>query len=245
MNLLHLDQIDRLLLMPLRRPLGWRLTFRSGHDGLHHQLYVNGRLADATDTVAQRWFEWTAQPFPQELAVAAVAGAYRWEDRSAELPAETACPPWVYRPPVRREVRHHPGDRLAVYHDSAGGTISDTPALLRDLWPPGTPHWGWGCGAFGRGGFGLDGDLAPGFGSGPFGAGPMGVDMEQIDLDLPLTHDGLHAIELRVVAPDGRRSPAVADSFPAHPPPPPLKALAATHYDPNTHMLTITLTEDS
>ncbi|MBN1941815.1 MAG: hypothetical protein JW849_00815 [Phycisphaerae bacterium] len=245
MSVLLTDNIDRLQLHALRRPLGWRLTFRSGNDGLVHQLYVNGRLADATDTTTQRFFEISAQTFPQELAVAAVAGEFRHEDHFAELPAEAAEPAWVYRPAVLRHVQHRPGDRIAVYHDSAGGTMGQDAALSRELWPAGVPHWGWGRGGFARGGFGLDADLAPGFGAGPWGAGPLGVDVEPMDLAVAMTHDGPHAIELRVATDQGQTSAALEDSFTAHPPPAPLKAITATNYDPNTHMLSVTLVEES
>lgn len=239
------NNLDQLRLHPLRRPLGWRLTFRSGNDGMHHQLYVNGRLADATDSTTQRGFEVSAQTWPQELAVVAVAGEYRHEDHFAELPANVAEPAWVYRPGVLRDVQHRPGDRIAVYHDSAGGMMGDTPALSRELWPPGVPHWGWGRGGWGRGGFGLDADLAPGFGGGPFGLGPLGVDTERMDIALPLTDDGTHEIELRVLTPEGQVSAAIDDSFAAHPPPTPLEAITATDYDMDTRMLTIELVEDA
>jgi hypothetical protein len=243
MSELHTDNIDQLRLTALRRPLGWRLAFRSGHDGMMHQLYVNGRLVDATDTTTQRYFEVSAQTWPMELAVAAVAGEFRFDDHSAELPAGVAEPSWVYRPGVLRHVQHRPGDRIAVVHDSASGAMSQDAALSREIWPAGVPHWGWGHGAFGRGGFGVDADLAPGFGGGPFGFGPLGVDVEPMDVSLPLNNDGEHEIELRVVSSEGQTSTAVEDSFTAHPPPAPFKAITATNYDPNTQMLSITLVE--
>ncbi|MBN1554233.1 MAG: hypothetical protein JXA11_05775 [Phycisphaerae bacterium] len=243
MSVLVTDNIDRLQLTALRRPLGWRVTFRSRNDGLMHQLYVNGRLADATDTTTQRFFEVSAQTWPMELAVAAVAGEFRFEDHYDELPATVAEPAWVYRPGVLRHVQHRPGDRIAVYHDSAGGTISDEAALSREIWPAGLPHWGWGRGGFGRGGFGVDADLAPGFGGGPFGLGPLGVDVENMNLALPLNHEGEHEIELRVVSAKGQTSAPVIDAFTAHPPPAPFQAITATNYDPGNQILSVTLIE--
>jgi hypothetical protein len=244
MSILITDNIDRLTLTALRRPLGWRLTFRSFNDGMVHQLYVNGRLADATDTAGQRFFEVSAQTWPLELAVAAVSGEYRYEDHADELPSDVATPAWVYRPGVLRSVHHRPGDRIAVFHDSAGGGMCAEAALSRELWPAGVPHWGWGRGGLGRGGFGIDADLAPGFGGGPFGLGPMGVDVERMNLSLPLKNDGTHAIELRIVTAEGKTSDAVEDSFTAHPPPAPLRAIHATNYDTNTHILTVNFVEE-
>lgn len=241
MSVLITDNIDRLQLCALRRPLGWRLTFRSGNDGKAHQLYVNGRLADVTDTTAQRFFEMSAQTWPMELVVVAIDLEFRFEDHYADLPEAVRHPAWVYRPAVLRHVRHQPGDRLAVYHDAAGGAVSDEAVLSREIWPAGVPHWGWGFSRFAQGGFGLDADYAPGFSGGPFGAGPMGVEVEPMDIALPLTSDGEHEIELRVVATDGRRSSAVADSFTAHPPPAPLQAITATSYNPENQILSITL----
>lgn len=243
MSALITDNIDQLRLHALRRPLGWRITFRSRNDGMVHQLYVNGRLADATDTTTQRFFEVSAQTWPMELAVAAVAGEFRYEDHFSELPADVAEPGWVYRPGVLRHVQHRPGDRIAVVHDSAGGTMGEESTLTRELWPAGVPHWGWGRGGFGRGGFGVDADLSPGFGGGPFGFGPLGVDVENMNLSLPLNHEGPHEVELRVVAPDGQTSSPVEDSFTAHPPPAPLEAITATNYDPDNQILSITLEE--
>lgn len=245
MSVLVTDNIDQLRLWALRRPLGWRLTFRSRNDGRMHQLYVNGRLADVTDTAAQRFFEVSAQTFPMELAVAAVAGEFRFEDHFSELPSGVAEPGWVYRPNVLRSVQHRPGDRLAVLHDAASGTMSDQAAVRREVWPAGIPHWGWGCGVLGRGGFGLDADLAPGFGGGLFGLGPMGVDVERMDLSLPLKNEGLHDVELCVMTAEGKSSAAVEDTFTAHPPPAPLEAITATNYNPDTHLLSISLMEES
>ena len=210
-----------------------------------HQLYVNGRLADVTDTISQRFFEVSAQTWPMELTVAAVAAEYRYEDHFTELPNDVADPTWVYRPNVLRHVQHRPGDRIAVFHDSAGGTMEQDAALSREFWPAGVPHWGWGRGGFGRGGFGVDADRAPGFGSGSFGLGPLGVDVERMDIHLPLKNDGTHDIELRVVTPEGQISTAVNDSFAAHPPPAPLKAITATNYNSNTQILTVNLIEES
>jgi len=239
MNRWTTDQIDRLQLYPLRRPLGWRLTFRSQNPGRVHQLYVNGRLADCTDMLDDRQFEVSADAAPQEFAIVAVVGEDRAVDFASELPSEISCPPWVYRPAVVRDVQHLPGDRLMVFHDGAGGEMGESPALTRELWPPAEAHWGWGRGALGRGGFGVGGDLAPGFGGGAFGLGPLGLGAKSLRDDLSLSHEGTHQIKLRVSAPQGQTSSAEETTFDAAPPPAPASALTATNYDPNQKTLTL------
>ncbi|MCD4823586.1 MAG: hypothetical protein K8S55_03195 [Phycisphaerae bacterium] len=236
-----IDNIDRLELTPLGRPLGWKLAFRSANAGMVHQLYVNGRLGDFTDLPEQRTFEITADDTPRELAVAAVAYDDRAVDFADELPDIVGEPGWAYRPVVVRSITHWPGDQLAVYHDNATGTVGETPAILRDIWPPSVPHWGFGLGEFGRGGFGIDGDRGPGFGAGNWGVGPFGVGGDLLDIELPLTVEGLHHIELRVRSADGEESTATEETHQAHPPPNPAAGLTATNYNPATNQLTLTI----
>jgi hypothetical protein len=171
----------------------------------------------------------------------AVPSRHRNGNFAHELPAGAAAPPWLCRLRLPRNTANRPGDRLAVHHDNATGTVDETPALRENLWPPQSSMWGFGVDAFGRGGFGLDAAAAPGL-AGAFGLGPFGIDREVMTMDLPLTADGLHAIEARAVSFDGETSTAATTTFTAAPPPPPAIAIQAVDYDPDTQRLTFQIT---
>lgn len=239
MSELITDNIDRIGVYPLKRPLGWEVTFRSSNDALHHQLYVNGRLIDFTDHLEQRSFEITAETAPLELAIAAVSGAFRMMDLSDELPEYIRHPGWVYRASVARHVDHHPGDLLGMFDDKASGTMEQDPSLLREIWPPSVPHWGWGCCEFARGAFGVDGSYAPGFGGGAYGLGPFGINADRIQVDLALAEEGAHQIELRVLSAQDQLSDPEEVTFPARVPPAPADTIQPTAYDTQTYQLTL------
>ncbi len=235
------DQIDRLVLTPLARPFSWLLRFRSGHAGLHHQLYINGRLADFSDSPAQRTFEMISTDYPQELAITAVSGRYRTVDLSAELPADVQNPPWVLRTKFPRDIEHQPGDRLAIFHDSASGLMSEAASLESEIWPPSVSHWGFGQNQFGWGGFGIDGTSAPGLGGGSFGLGPFGLGADILETNLAMTNEGEHNVEFRVIADNGEISSALTATLMSAPPPQPVENFSITSYDSQTSLLTLQL----
>ena len=235
------DNIDRLQAMPLDRPRGWEVRFRSGNAGLHHQLYVNGRLADFTDTPQQRAFILPEQPAPAALCVAAVAAAKRRTDFGALLPGD--APAWVYCAEIVQNLAHPAGSRVELLTDHATGELDETPAAVRDLWPASSPRWGFGESAFARGGFGYGGVGAPGLGRGAFGAGPFGMNAETVPLTTALAEPGTHEIALRTVSPDGRTVDAEPTAFEAAPPPAPPAGLSAVAYDPQTDTLTLRIEE--
>jgi len=74
---------------------GWEISFRSDNQGMHHQMYVNGQLADFTDTLSQRAFHVDLEDFPQEIAIVAVDSHRRMSDMSAELPSQLGQPTWI------------------------------------------------------------------------------------------------------------------------------------------------------
>ncbi len=238
---LTLENIDRVELAPLDRPAGWQVSFASANPGLNHQLYVNGSLADFTDCPGQRVFEISATACPQELAIAAVPGRYRSVDLSAELPGEVQNPPWILRRKFLRDVRHRPGERLAVYHDSASGEVSSQATFVQEIWPVALGHWGFGLCQFGLGGFGVDGSRSPGLGGGAFGLGPFGLGTDLLQTTLALSNEGTHAVEYRVVTADGETSTALSDSIDAAPPPQPATSISATNYDQQQSQLTLQL----
>ena len=234
MTTLATDNIDRLTAEPT--PSGWRVRFRSAHAGLCHQLYVNGRLADFTDTPAGRAFDVPAGPEPRELCIAAVEPARRGEDLSGLLPPALREPGWLYTATVVREPGARAGDLLAVRSDRA-----DAPLRVRESAPDWLPRWGFGESAFGLGAAGYGGIGAPGLGRGGFGAGPFGFGAEVLELRVPLAADGTHAITLCTRSADGQTTDTPGGEVVAHPPPAPPAALHATAYDPQTHALTLTL----
>ncbi|GAH00459.1 unnamed protein product, partial [marine sediment metagenome] len=105
------DNIDRLDARKLDPPRGWVVTFRSGNADSYHQMYVNGRLTDWTDTLSQRSFELDTESFPLEIVVAAVDRDHRADDLSDQLPSGLNQHAWfdqstvVYRPEHQRETR--------------------------------------------------------------------------------------------------------------------------------------------
>jgi hypothetical protein len=235
---LIIDNISALELRPLTAPLTWQVRFRSTNAGCHHQLYINGRLADVTDTPQQRAFDVVADVTAQELAVVAVPARYRHRNLAAQLPAHASRPPWVYPLRLPLNTAHRPSETLNVYHDSATGLLANEPALRQPLWPPSSTPWGFAADGFGQGGFGLDASTAPGL-SGAFGLGPFGIDRGCLALDVPLHTDGLHQLELRTAASSGEESQPVTTTFTAAPPPSPVAGLAVTAYEPGHHTLTL------
>ena len=82
-------------------------------------------------------------------------------------------------------------------------------------------------------------------GVGAFGLGPFGIGADLLDIDLSLTADGTHEIELRAVSAEGQASAAANDTFEAHPPPEPPTSITATSYNPQTNQLTLQIQESS
>jgi len=238
------ENIDCLLSAKLDWPRGWEITFRSGNSGLHHQLYVNGHLADVTDTTEQRRFFLPVDTSPREIAVVAVDSLHRKVDMSDQLPAAIRRPQWAYSASVVRSVAHNVGDRLSLHTDYATGQLDPQPLMVREIWPAWAPHWAWGEIAFGLGGFGFDGLRAPGLGKGAFGAASFGMDADTIPVYAALGEEGNHKIILRTITRDGRHIDMEAQDFAAAPPPSPLASIGVTGYDSVNHVLTLAIEEN-
>ncbi len=233
--------IDQLLAAPVAG--GWRVAFRSANLGLHHQLYVNGRLADWTDTPEQREFRLDELAGPARIAIAAVPAKWRTTDFAHELGADDRDCPWVYRPLVVRSTANGREDVIEVLDDGATGLLSETPLACVPVWPEAVPRWAFGEDAFGGGGFGYDGLAAPGFGMGAFGAGPLGLDAELIDVAAALSGEGAHQVVLRTRSPAGRTcdAPPVTVNVPLPAPPAGLSVVA---YDHQAARLTLEITQE-
>jgi hypothetical protein len=232
------DGIDALRAAPREPGPGRTVTFRSTNAGKVHQLYVNGRLADWTDTTGERSFPLDADG-PCELIVAAVGPPSRATDFSHLLPADARRPGWVFEATVPRRCELGRSDRLEVLGDRATGELDAAPLASVEAWPEHVPRWAWGEDRFGCGGFGYDGARAPGAGLGAFGAGPFGLDAGAVRFRLPLAESGQHTLVPRSVAPDGTTADAQPRSFESSPPPAAPTAVTATAYDDQDHTLTL------
>ncbi len=238
------DNIDRLQATPLIPAGGWEITFHSLNDGLCHQLYINGRLADWTDAPAQRYFAVDAEIDPLEVTVAAVDPSRRGVDLASLLPAGAGSPTWRYTATVLRDIRHRPGDSVVIMGDGATGQGPSQQLASRQIWPDWAPRWAFGEDAFGMGGFGYDGYGAPGLGVGVFGLGAFGLGVEAITIDATLAETGLHEILLRTLAADGQYADGDAVYVQAAPPPPAVTGISVTDYDDSTVTLTLEIESD-
>jgi hypothetical protein len=220
----------------------WRVRFRSPHEGCHHQLYLNGRLAAWTDSPAQRSFTLPAGQHLRQVVIAAVFGQAATRDCSAEL--GITAPPWVCEVRVVRSPSLARTDRVQLLGDGTTGSFLPEPLAVRPAWSPPVPRWAWGEDAFARGAFGYDGSAAPGAGQGAFGAGLFGFDERLISLTACLDVPGTCMLKLRTVRPDGSAADGEPFLVNVSPPPEPPAALEPCHYAPDTQTLTLRIRGD-
>jgi hypothetical protein len=234
-----LDGIDDLQVRSLPGG-GAEVTFRSDNAGLHHQLYVNGSLADWTEEPGERSFFLADLPQACRLVVVAVEASDRQTDFSSAT-GPLAPPPWVVRVAVPCGAWRAPGERVALLGDHARGQIDPEPLATADAWPAWAGHLGWGKDAFGAAAFGLDSSAAPGFSGGPFGAGFFGLDGQVVHLSAALPQEGLHRLVVRRIQTDGRTSDGPEFAFLSTPPPAAPAGIEATAYDGAAGTLTLQL----
>jgi hypothetical protein len=222
---------------------GYEVTFRSTNEGFYHQLYVNGRLADWSESPAQRSFFLAELADSSRLAILAVDHEYLRTDfsSSSACPDVLSPPPWLFRTLVLRGPSCGPGDRVALLGDHATGQMDPDPLLTREAWPAWTDRFGWGQDAFGLPAFGYDTTGAVGFALGVFGAGPFGLDGDVIVLETALEQEGRHQLVLRRIQPDGQFTDGPVMTFRSYPPPAPPVRLEATSYDADSGVLTLQL----
>ncbi len=215
----------------------WSIRFRSDNVGLHHQLYLNGRLADWTESSEQRDFFCASPPSSLSIRIAAVSAAHRTTDLSGLLPAEEILPAWIHRPQVVRRPSARAGAVLEILSDHTTGQVSDEPLASVEVWPVWVPRWAFGEDRFGRGGFGYDGSAAPGLGEGAFGAGMFGMDADLLDIEAELRESGTHRIVLRTRLPDGQVTDLDPVNVQAAALPAPPAGLTALSYDEQNQQL--------
>ncbi len=230
------DNIDSLQAIELAAG-GWTVTFASGNIALHHQLYVNAKLADFTDTLAQREFHLELADYPRQIVIAAVDRDHRTTDFS-DLLGQDGQTPWVYEVSLVRP-SHSQTNRIALMGDHATGLFDDEPLMTLDLQPDWDDEWGFGTDSFGFGGAGYSGSTAPGAGKGAFGAGEFGIDAHLLTLSVALSEAGDHQLRLRVISKDGLYADGPITVFSSTPPPAVIPSITATSYDNQTETLTL------
>lgn len=230
------DNIDRLQALELASG-GWTITFASNNDGLYHQLYVNGRLADFADTAAQREFHLELADYPRQVVIAAVDYDHRTVEFS-DLLGEDGQTPWVYEVSVVRPA-HGLTSRIELMGDHATGLFDDEPLMTLDLQPDWEDEWGFGSDNFGFGGAGYSCSTAPGAGEGSFGAGDFGIDAHLLTLSAALPEEGDHQLRLRVISKDGLYTDGATTIFSSTPPPAVVPSITATSYDNQSETLTL------
>lgn len=215
----------------------WQVSFRSGNEGLCHQLYVNASLVQWTDLPSQRQFFLPPAIALRELAILAVAP----EDRSTDFSSLLCRSSWQLRIRFPQLTIYRRDARVAIMDDHATGVTDPAPLLTREIWPASSPRYAFGEDRFGLGGSGFDGACGPGLGKGLLGLGEFGIDAREIELSSVLAEEGLHKLILRVINSDGKASDSAAMSVLAMPPPAPPTSIAPQSYDPDSHILTLQL----
>lgn len=234
-----IENIDRLTATELPRPLGWEITFRSLNNGMCHQLYANGSLADWTDSPEQRSFTLPVSDKPTEVAIVAVEPDERHTNLTAYLPSEISSPNWVYSQHAVREISHPVGTKFEMLTDRATGQFDTEPVVSREVWPAWINRWGLGEDEFALGSFGYGGSTAPGMGRGAFGAGVFGINTDTIQLTAVLAETGTHQVVVRTAAPNNQYAAATTKQIAATPPPAPPSGIAVSNYDHSTGTLTL------
>ncbi len=231
------ENIDRLMATELPDQLGWEITFRSLNEDMCHQLYVNGRLADWTDSPQQQSFMLPTSDKPVEVAIIAIDPDERQMNLADYLPDEAGNFNWVHSENVVREISHPAGNRFELLTDHATGQLDAEPVASRQVWPAWLNRWGLGEDEFALGGFGYGGSTAPGLGRGAFGAGMFGINTDTVELTVVLAETGTHRVVVRTAAPDNRYAPASTKQIAATPPPTSPDGIAVSNYNHSTGIL--------
>ncbi len=237
------DNIELLRAVPHADTGKWQISFRSRNAGMHHQLYLNGRMVDWTDTPGERMFYADFDSAPRRVVVAAVPPRYRRLEISGLSGDEFQPTGWIYRLMLVPDIASGGDDRFAIFDDHATGQFSTTPDLVVDAWPGWARRWAWGEDSFALGGFGYDGWSAAGMGLGGFAAGMFGFNMHLVKVALAMSEPGQHQVRIRTICPDGQFADAGLQQFDACPPPAPSSDLAVESYDAQKHTLTLTWTK--
>jgi len=233
------DNIDKVRARALGLPGGWEVTFSSTNDGLYHQLYVNGVLADFTDTPCQRSFVVDRECSAQELVIAAVDGENRAVDMSSRLEVQARNPAWIYRASVALGADLPRHGRIAILADHTTGQMDSTPLIERQARPDWCEWWGFGEDPFALGGMGYDAFHAPGAGNGAFGAGAFGVGARLLSLEAPLAEPGAQKVLLRLTSEKGQHGEDEIENVWSSPPSCAPGSLTATDYDVQAETLTV------
>jgi hypothetical protein len=200
------------------------------------QVYVNGRLVDATRDPLQRAMLIEIEPdLTSAIEVIPVTPDEAWVDFSGQLTGFSAddgsrvtlCWPRSGYLPL--------SSLVTIYGDNGSGVIDDqTPLAIISVWPRQSGKWGWGLDGFGEGGFGFSGSAAPGWEQGSFGIGAFGFDVEMQCWKSPPLVLGAYQFEIRTDDDEtGSLFQAFIDPLPA------ARALTLADYDAANGKLTL------
>ena len=233
------DNIDRLQASVLEDG-ACRVTFRSTHATMYHQLYVDGTLAAWTDTPAQRCFVLGPSHRLRQVAVVAVDDADRQNDFSATIAPLLPTIAALYRTTAPQVPPCREGTAVSLLELVDGAP----PRLLdrRELWPTASAHLGFGYAGFGERCLGFD--SRGGLGEGVFGGGIFGLPQGQVVLSASLP-TGPHRLTIRTTWPGGAFFDEAAQTITIDPKPQPPSAIEATSYDAQTDTLTLVVRADA
>lgn len=257
---LHRDGIDNVRAVPLPEAVAADgcgiavagaalVTWHSSHNGMLHQVYLNGRLAGATLDVGQR--QLVVQP-PSSYSSAVRVEVVAVEPQDAHLDLAHELEPLAAAERVRLVLLRNQtlplGASLNVYFDNGGGTIDYTEPLnvsLIPVWPCAQDKAGFAMARFGEGDFGYDSSACVGFGKGSFAQGPFGMDADTIEWISPPLPLGRYRFGVKVLDACGNESPAGETSAIAVvPAAKPAASLGIADFNPQTNQLTLRVSDE-
>ncbi len=227
------------------------VTWRSLHEGMFHQVYVNGQFAGATvDPLQRRLMIQVPSSFRAPVRVEVVAA----EPKDAQRNFAGEIEPPAYgsgrvRLILLRSQTLPMGAAANIYSDYGAGhvdyaaPVNDAPILI---WPCVQDKAGFGMARFGTGDFGYDAAAAVGFGKGSFGNGQFGLDADTIEWLSPLLPLGKYRFGVKVVDKRGNESLASeTETIPVIPPVRPAVSLHVAAFDPQTNQLTLSVSDQA
>lgn len=184
------------------------VSWQSSLEGPLYQVYVNGRLAGATNDPSERRLVIqtpSLSPAMMRIEVIAVDPHEAHRDFSEQIDV-SAVDVGRIRLTILRSQSLPAGATINICHDNGSGTIDyDTPVNRRPipLWPCWQDKAGFGMAQFGAGDFGYDAAAAVGFGKGLFGLGQFGLDADALAWISPTLSTGTYRLGVVVYDDEG------------------------------------------
>ncbi|MBE0537437.1 MAG: hypothetical protein IH624_17375 [Phycisphaerae bacterium] len=208
--------IDRVRVVAMaNEPMHAQVRWRSTHQDMLHQVYVNGRLAGATGGRGDRSLlvalpSSPTRPLRVEVFAVPPGEAYvDFGDAAPEAQRGRVELVWL------RRMGLPAAGAARVFASGGDGPVDYTSPVSEPLpiWPAWQAQGGFGMSRFGASDFGYDGSAAVGFGCGLFGEGPFGFDADAMRWVSEELADGVHRFAVTVTDACGSES-APAESEP-------------------------------